>query len=436
MLKWFKFYTFCMCCVFLCALNTAQAVNVQTLKTKDGVSVWLVESHALPMVSAQVTFRAGSAFEPEGKEGVALLTASLMNEGAGHLSGEEFIQKLESMGASIGGSADKLNLSINMQTLTKHKKDVFKLLGLAISQPLFEEEAFGRMQAETLSALKRSRQSNSAIAMERFEQALYGSHPYGHPVMGYEGTVSKLTVADVKALYGHFFTKKNMVVSIVGDMTAKEALSYTEKYLSDLPKGDKRFVVEQMPSEPEPILERIEMNVPQSKVILGHLGIDRHHPDYFAAYMMNYILGGGGFNSRLMEEVREKRGLAYGVSSYFDVLPQRGGFVISTSTKNQDVETARQVILSELRKIAEKGVTQAEYEGAKSYLSGSFPLRLDSNNKILSYLSVMQMEGLGADYLDTWVANVNAVSKADIERVAKELIDTQALVTVIVGGQK
>lgn len=418
--------------MFVLAVS-AQAVTIQTLETKQGVPVWLVESHTLPMVSAQVAFRAGSAFEAKEQAGLAALTASLLNEGADDMDAQAFQTKVEELGSSVRAGASKLNLTVSLRTLSQNLDDSFELFGLAITDPRFDTEAVERVQASILSGLKQAQQDNSSVAQSKFVELLYGDHPYGHPTSGYMPTVEALDRKDVKSFYKDNFTRSNMVVSIVGDITPEKAIELVEKHLSDLPKGESRNQVLEAPKKPLPLVQRIEMNVPQSKIILGHLGLDRHHPDYFASYAMNYILGGGGFNSRLMEEVREKRGLAYGVTSYFQPMPHQGAFIVSTSTKNKDADTSRAVIIGELKRIREGGVSQKEYEGAMSYLSGSFPLRLDSNGKILSYLTTMQLENLGVDYLDTWISKVQAVSKEDIQRVANELIKPEDLLTVIVG---
>tara|TARA_R110000868_G_scaffold262401_2_gene521144 strand:- start:124825 stop:126117 length:1293 start_codon:yes stop_codon:yes gene_type:complete len=419
-----------------CAVQ-AQALNIQQVSSpKLGVQALLVESQSIPMVNIQVAFRAGSAFDPQGKGGLAHLTGALFDEGAGDLDSKAYTESLERIGALFSVNPGLLNTTFSMRTLSDKKEEAFKLLGMAISQPRFDKEAFKRMQDATLSAIKSAQQNPGSIANLLLRENLYINHPYGQPTNGIQTVVENLSVLDVQNFYKANFTRRNMVVSVVGDITKAELENYLDLLFENLPQGQGRQQVAQAPEAITPVIIRETRAVPQSTVYLAHLGINREDKDYYAAYAMNYILGGGGFNSRLMEEIREKRGLAYGVSSYFEPLPHKGAFIASVSTKNKDVQTAISLIKKEIARLKKKGVTDEEYAGAMSFLKGSFPLRLDSSSKVLGYLTTMQMENLGLDYLDKWTKRIESVSKEDMQRVAKRLLHENEMITVIVGGEE
>ena len=418
----------------LVAPSLAQAVTVNELPVKAGVEAFFVESHALPMISVQIAFRAGEAFEPEGKEGLAILTASLMNEGAGRLDSEEFQQALQEIGARLGAGADTLNFNVNLTTLTKNKDKAFDLLKLALLKPRFDKVDFQRMKTDMITSIKESAQSPSSVLAKEFDNVYYGTHPYGRtPTVK---SVEALTVKDVRAFYAKQLTQKNMVVSVVGDITADDLQKKLEDVLEDLPEGAEfRNEMCHFPPTPLPKIVRVQMSIPQTHIMMGHTGIDRQDPDYYAAYTLNYILGGGGFNSHLMEEVREKRGLAYSVYSFFEPMPIYGRFIAAVQTKNENAEKAISLMKKEIEKMRDGQVTQEELDNAKRYLVGSFPLRINTNSKILGYLSVMQMEHLGIDYLDNWSTRIEAVTLDDLKRVAKRLLNPEDLVIVSVGGE-
>ncbi|MDD9912879.1 MAG: pitrilysin family protein [Alphaproteobacteria bacterium] len=409
--------------------------KIQTVTTPKGITAWLVESDSIPMVSMEIAFRAGAAFDPKGKNGLANLTSSLLDEGAGDLDMEAFQQKLESIGARFGAGAGTLDFTVNLTTLSEKKEAAFDLLALALTQPRFDEEAVNRVKDAIMTGLKQAEERPGSFAGKAYQKAQYGDHPYGNPTSGTLESVPTLTRADIRKFYGEYITKANMVVSVVGDITAEELAKLLDASLADLPAGKKRAEIAEAPQPIVPQVVRIQKDIPQSHVIFGHLGIDRHDPDYFASYVMNDILGGGGFRSRFMDQVREKRGLAYSVYSYFAPMPHAGSFTAQVQTSNDKVDEAINLMKDQMRDIQNKGVEKDEFADDVSYLTGSFPLRLDSNDKILGYLTVMQMENLGKDYLTTWADKVSALKQEDMQRVAKRLLHPENVVTVIVGGE-
>lgn len=408
--------------------------KIQVVTTKGNLTAWLVEVHSLPMISVEVAFRAGSAYDPEDKQGLAQLAASLLDEGAGDMDATAFQNAVEAIGARFGASAGKLELSVNMSTLTDKKEDAFNLLGLALTQPRFDSDALQRIKEAMLANLKRAEEQPSSVAARAFQKALYGDHPYGHLTDGTEESVHRLTRQDVEAFHKKNLTQANMVISVVGDMTPEELAKLLDEALASLLAGEEENAIATGPDDITPTVVRIEKNTPQASIVFGHLGISREDPDYYAALVMNHTLGGGGLTSRMMEEVREKRGLAYDVRSYFVPMPHRGAFIAQVQTNNETAATAMNLMKEEMRKIRKNGVTQQEYDDAISYLTGSFPLRIDSNSKIMDHLTSMQMESLGLDYLNDWPDKIRAVTRADVQRVAKRLLHPDSVVMVVVGG--
>ena len=415
-------------------VNTAQAVDIQEVVTpKLGIKAWLVESHTLPMVNVNISFKAGSVFDMEDKNGIASLTASLLSEGSGDMDAATFTKEIEKLGGLFSTGAGKLSSTISMRMLSENKEKSFALIGQAITNPRFDAEDFERVKDAKITSIQVASQNSSHVAHKLLKEHLYENHPYGHPAGGTESSLQNLSRFDVKRFYDRNYHLKNMVVSVVGDIQAAELATYLDEIFSGFKEGEVENEFPTQTPDVTPVVVKQEMNVPQSTVYLAHKGITRENPDYYAVYFMNYILGGGGFNSRLMEEIREKRGLAYGVYSYFEPMPGGGSFIASVSTKNADAPTSIRLIKEEMERL-KQGVSDAEYEGAMSYLKGSFPLRLDSSSKVLGYLNTMQLENLGMDYLDMWTTRIGKVTKEDVKRMANKYLHPENLMTVVVGG--
>ena len=407
--------------------------NIQTVTTRGGLTAWLVESDSIPMISVDVSFRAGSAFDPEGQNGLASLALSLLDEGAGDLPMQEYQEEVERIGARIWGEAGLLTASANMATLSENKEKAFELFGLAITQPRYDDEAVERIKGAMLTGLRKIQESPDRLASRAFSQAMYGDHPYGNPTDGREETVPQLNKDMLTAYHAKFFTRKNMVISVVGDITADELAVLLDKTLADVPEGDTAYKVTTPPPAITPQTIRLEKEIPQSTVIFGHEGLSREDDDYYATLLMNEILGGGGLTSRFATEVREKKGLAYFAYSQFKPLPFHGPFIAKVSTTNEKVDEAISLMKTEMEKVQKENVTQEEYDENIQYLTGSFPLRLDSNNKILNYLTFMQMEGLGVDYLATWPDKIRAVTYEAVHKAAQKRLKPREVITVIVG---
>lgn len=409
---------------------------IQVVTSNQGLTAWLVESHSIPMVSVEVAFRAGSAWDPKGREGTADFMASLLDEGAADLDGTAFKEALEDLGSRFGAGADKLDVTVSLDSLSEKVEESFALLGKALTQPRFEAAAAKRIQEAMLASIKRGDENPDTIAGRAFAKALYGEHPYGTLTGGTPESVGKLSPKDAEEYHAKHFNQANMVVSVVGDITPEALKELLDRHLAALPAGEARNEIAHGPTTPAAQTVKIEKDVPQSSILVGHLGMDRHDPDYYAAYVMNYILGGGSFQARLMQEVRVKRGLTYGIYSTFQPMPHQGAFVVKVQTKNADAQTSIDVIEAEMRKIQEAPVGEDEFADAIRYLVGSFPLRLESNSKILNYLTAMQMENLGLDYLETWTDKIEAVTLEQVHQAAQKRLQPDNLVIVVVGAHE
>ena len=415
--------------------DAQKAMDIQKVTTPSGITAWLVESHSLPMVSLQVAFRAGSVFDPRGKNGVANLTAGMLTQGAGTLDAEAFQKQKERLGANISASASRLNITAGFDALRDVTDDTFALFAQMLRSPAFNKTDFKRLQKAVMASRKRLPERPRKLAREAFAEVVYGRyHPYSRPTEGTLRSLKKLQVDDVRAYHKKMFTKENMVVSVVGDITPKALSALLEKHLGDMPQGEKRQQVANAPKVQPPARQVIQKDIPQTTVMMGHKGLNRSAPDYFAALVTNHILGGGGFSSQLMQEVREKRGLVYGISSAFRPMPHWGAFTVAAQTKNETAEKVVDIVKKEIHKLRENGVSQEVYDAAISYLVGSFPLRLDSNGDILSYLTFMQTEQLGMDYMNDWVAKIKAVSRKDIRKAAQKRLKPDDMAVVLVGN--
>lgn len=409
--------------------------EIQVLTTPGGVTVWLMESHELPMVSVDVSVRGGSVFEPAGKEGLAQMTARLLDEGAGELKAKAYKDALEGIGARLSADADSQDITLRLMTLQEHAGRAFELLGMALCVPRFDVDALKRVREGMLADIRQGDEDPATVAWRLFRPAVYGGHVYGNSGEGTLESVGKLAENDVRAWHRDNFTKENMVVAVVGAIGAGEVMRLVDAATDGLFRGSGRAAVRQGPAATIPRIVRSPMDVPQGTVLMGHLGFSRDDPDYYALLVMNEILGGGVLTSRLGADVREKHGLAYDVRSVNSPLPHNGMFYVSFATDNAKVEMALSLVRKHLNLIRDELVPQDELDDAKAYLVGSFPLRTDSNAKLLNMLAMMQGEGLGTDYLERWPERIAAVSADDVQRVARRLIQPDGMVLTVVGRQ-
>jgi zinc protease len=419
-------------------ISAASAAEVATMKIErvvspGGIEAWLVESHANPLIAMRFAFRGGASQDPQGKEGLAYFVTAMMDEGAGPLDAIAFQEREQALAMRMDFDAGRDVMLGSLQTLTANKDEVFDLLRLALTEPRFDQDAAERVRGQILAGLKFDENDPETVASLAWDRLAFHDHPYGRPIKGTMASIAAISPGDLRDYAARIFARDKLVISVVGDIDAETLGRVLDHVFGGLPARSALEPVADATPPLGPTREIIEMDVPQSVVQLGHRGIARKHDDFMPAYVLNYILGGGGFASRLMEEVREKRGLAYSV--YSNLYPYQHGavFIGNVATKNEAVGQSIEVIESELKRIAEQGPTLEELENAKSYLTGSYALRFESSAGIANQLLWIQIEDLGIDYVGRRNALVEAVTLNDIRRVAKRLIEADRLITTIVG---
>jgi zinc protease len=426
------FILFLAACAFI-APRPAAAVTVERVESPGGIVAWLVRDSMVPLVSIEFSFRGGAALDPDGKTGLADMTTSLLDEGAGDMDSQAFQRKLSDLAVSIGFDAGMDTIRGNLKTLNTTRDEAVDLLALALTKPRFDEDAVERIRQQILAGLARRSTDPDTIAGRVWWKAVFPNHPYGQPSQGTTETIATIAADDMRRLVSERFARDQLIVGVVGDITPDELAPLLDRAFGALPANGRPFIM----VEPEPQAAGqifvVESDVPQSVVLFGHGGIRRDDRDYYTAYIMNYILGGGGFASRLYEEVREKRGLAYSVYSYMTPLSAAGIYSGGVSTANARVGESIDVIRAEWARMRDDGVSETELKDAKTYLTGSFPLRFTSTDRIARMLVGMQYNDLGIRYLDERNAFIEAVTLDDIQRVARRLLKPDDLTIVVVG---
>lgn len=403
----------------------------------NGITLLVSETHALPMVNISVAVKTGAIYDPPGKGGVAGLTAVLLDEGTKTRTSQQIAGEIDFIGGNLSTSGGMDYSSASLVVLKKDIATGLALLSDILINPVFPEEEVERKKKETLAVILSEKDDPGAVASKAFYKAVFDSHPYGVPAEGDEESVPKISREDLVSFYQKYFRPNNTIIAVVGDVDLKEAVDLINSHFKSWEKKEISF-----PDIPpvERLTKRdsifIDKKITQANILLGHTGISRDNPDFYAVYVMNYILGGGGFSSRLTKEIRDNKGLAYGVYSRFDLNKQPGAFAVSIQTKNESARVAVENILAELKRIREEEVSDEEIGEAKDYLTGSFPLKFDTNAKIAGYLIFMEFYNLGLDYFDQYLKHIAAVTKDDILRVAKKYIDTENFVTVAVAQQE
>ncbi len=428
-----KLITFVLLCGFAAgALATPQ---IQHWQSPSGARVYLVEDHNLPMLDVAVSFPAGSAYDSADKKGVAGLTHGLLDLGVQGMSEDDIARKLADVGARVGSSFDADRSAVTLRTLSSPAEHevALDILARVLQQPLFPQEVLAREKTRLIASLREAETKPEFLSEKAFGKAVFGSHPYGWQAE--VADIEKVQRADLLEFFRAHYGAKDAVVALMGDVTRQQAEAIAQQLTAQLPQSGSVVPVPAVASLDGPSEQRIPHPASQSHILIGAPGIARNDPDYFPLYVGNYILGGGGFVSRLMNEVREKRGMAYSVYSYFMPMQQPGAFQIGLQTKNEQVGEALQVVRTTVRDFVQKGVTEAELHAAKQNIIGGFPLRIDSNRKILDYLSVIGFYDLPLTYLDDFQMRVEQVNVRAINDAFRRRIDPDAMATVIVGGQ-
>ncbi|WP_199899343.1 M16 family metallopeptidase [Sneathiella glossodoripedis] len=411
----------------------ALSLEIKEIQTPGGIKAWFVEEKTIPILNMEVIWKGGGSAVAKEKSGLARLMAATLDEGAGDLDSKAFQKKLSDLSVSLSFDAGKDTFRGSLKTLSKNAEQAFELFGLAVNAPRFDEEAVERIKGQLLVGLNRQLSDPNDLAGDAWFELAFSGHPYAIPTEGTLETVPNLTPADLKSFQKNQLARDNMVIAVIGDISEADLVQYLDAAFASLPAKASLPKVERVKKLGGPANKIIPMDIPQSVIVFGGDGVLRDDPDYYAAYVLNYILGGGGFESRLYREIREKRGLVYSVYSYLSPFEEAGVHLGGLGTGEKTTIEAIELIRSELTKIRQNGVTERELEAAKKYLNGSFALRLSSNARIAGIMASMQFSNLSMDYLDERSALINAVSLEDIKRVAKRLMDPDRLLLTIVG---
>lgn len=410
----------------------AQAVQIQPVTSPGGVEFWLVSEPSIPIVSVDISFDGGSRLDPAGAEGAANMMTSLLDEGAGDLDAVAFAKARADLSARFSFSAGRDSVEVGAQMLVESLDGSIDLLASALSAPRFDPEPVARVRGQILSGIAEGETDPDTIARDAWFKAAFPGHPYGRPTDGTKASVTALTVAQLKAAHADLLVRTGAKIGVVGAIDAARAGAMIDKLMGGLPQGVAR-APKPSSDTPPPGLQVIPLAVPQSTALFGHKGIARSDPDFMAAYVVNYVLGGGGFTSRLVEQVRERRGLAYSVYSYLLPMDETALVLGGVQTANERMGESLDVIRAEWTRMATEGLTAEDLDKAKRYLTGAFALQFDSNAKISNYLVFLQRENLGIDYMQRRNALVEAVTLEDAARVAARILDPKALSIVVVG---
>lgn len=414
--------------------SPAFAMKIEEVKSASGITAWLVEDHSQPVVSGHIGFRGGAALDPDEKAGLSTFAASLLDEGAGDLDNTAFQTRLEDLAATLRFDSGQDMITVQLRSLTGNADKVFDLLHLALTQPRFDEAPMARVRNEILDALARDKRQPNAIASRIWWESAFAGHPYARSTRGTPGSIERITQQDLREFVQSRLAKDNLLIAVVGDITPAVLKPLLDKTFGDLPEHATPDTVPDVVAHPPSETVVSTLNVPQSVAMFGQPGFRRDDPDWYAGLVVLDVLAMGGLTSRLSLEVREQRGLAYSVTAQPVPLAHTGFISGLVASQNARVAQAIDLIRQEWRKMHDEGPTAKELADAKTFLTGSFPLTLDSTGRIAGTLISMQFDHLGIDYLDRRAALINKVTFADAKRVAKRLLDPDNLFFVVVGS--
>jgi len=414
----------------------AAAVEVEQVVSPGGIEAWLVRETSVPIVSMSFAFRGGAGLDPKGKEGLARLLSGLLDEGAGDKPSRAFQEHLEDHAINMSFNANLDQFSGSLVTLASEAEVAFDALGSALASPRFDADAVERVREQVIAGLARNLKNPDRIARRLLSETLFPDHVYGRPVGGTPDSVAAIEIADLRRMVAERLARDVLFIGVAGDIEPEALGTLLDRAFGALPEAAVVAEVAETTPQGAGALLIDRQPVPQSVVVFAKEGLKRDHPDFYIAYVMNHILGGGGFDSRLTEEIRVKRGLAYGVYSYLSPMDHAALVAGGAATQNARVGETLALIEAEIGRMRDEGVTEAELDEAKTYLTGSFPLRFDSNGRVADMMVGMQMADLGIDYIERRNGLIEAVTLEDVRRVAAEWLDPDALTVVIVGDPK
>jgi zinc protease len=419
------------------AMPTRAAFQIQRVVSPGGIEAWLIEDHHVPIMALDLSFQGGAALDPKGKEGLALMTASLMDEGAGTLDSTAFQKELADKSITFNFNASLDSFSGSVKTLTKYRDRAFDMLALSLTKPRFDADAVERVRREMVTTISSNLGKPNWIARRKVMETVFEGHPYSRPINGTVPSLNAINVADMRGFLKARIGRDQLLVTAAGDITPAELGQALDRIFAGVPAKAAPFSI------PEATIHGAGQTIviqregaPQTIISMAEAGIKRDDPDWYTGQILNYTLAGGGFNSRLMEDVRgaeSKRGLAYGISSSFAAFKHGGIIQIASATKNSTAGEVLGIVKDELGRVHKDGITEAEITDAKTYITGSFPLSFTSTDKLAGLLMQLREENLGIDYLERRDGLIDAVTLDDAKRVAARLINPDAMMTVLVG---
>ena len=415
------------------APNAMAKTPIERVVTPKGIEIWLVRDTKLPMLSLQFSFLGGATQDPAEKPGIASLAASLLDEGAGPYDARAFREQLEEHAIEISFAANRDSVRGSLKTLTDNRAKAFDLLKLAMTEPRFDAPEIERVRAATLASIRRNSTNPAELAKEHWYERAFPGHPYGRPTLGTLDSVPNITADDLRAYVRKNLARSNLKVAAVGAIDADTLAKLIDDTFGALPEKADLAPVPDVVPQGLGKREIVPLKIPQTMILYGGPGLKRSDPDFIPAFVLNHILGGGSFESRLFKEVREKRGLSYSVYSTLAAFKHAGLFMGAVQTKNDRAYESLDLIESEIARIAKDGPTADELDKAKKYLIGSYPLRFDSSVKIATNLLDIQFEELGLDYIDKRNAEIEAVTADDIRRAANRFLVGAKMLVLMVG---
>jgi zinc protease len=425
----------CFISLFLVPHSHALDVNREVLD--NGLTLLVSERHNLPVVKVSIGFKAGTLVEPGDKAGLANLTASLLSSGTKSRTAEQISEEADFVGAFVGGSGGDDYVTVSLSVLKKDVDLGFDLLSDIILNPSFPEDEISKKIERIKGSLRSQEEDPGFISSREFKKAVFGAHPYGRLVTGTVETLDRIGRNDIVSFHSLYYIPNNAIMAVVGDISGEEVHFLLNRYFS---KWRAKGMITSAPPLVRASKKRetimVNKDLTQANIMLGHLGVSRDHPDYYTLSVMNYILGGGGFASRLMENIREEKGLVYDIHSSFAADRYGGRFRVSLQTKNKTANEAIENVLDEINRIRSEPVNSIELSDAKSFLTGSFPMRIETSSRIARFLLAVEYYGLGIEYIDNYPEYINGVTKEDVLRVAKKHLDPDNYTLVVVANQE
>ena len=435
-MSWF-FFRLLACLAFFCGATLSEAgMTPKRTVLSNGMVLLTSEQRTLPMVSIELLVDAGSAHESAPQAGLANLTAKLLTYGTKRRSAVQINETLDFIGANLETACGQDTASLSMTVLKKDLGTGLELLADVLTQPTFPQPEIDRQKQAIIATIRATEENPGAVAGKAFAAALFPQSPYGRPVEGTEASVKALQQKNLQDFFARYYRPNRSIIAVVGDVSEQEIASLLETALRSWSKGEPSAVATAPVKIGSSKLVRMNKDLTQANIIMGHIGVERGNPDYYAVQVMNYVLGGGGFSSRVMDSIRNERGLAYSVYSFFAAERSHGTFEFVMQTKNETAMEAIRIGNDEIRRMREEPVSDQELNDAKDYLIGSFPLRFDTNRKVASFLAQVEYFKLGLDYPDRYPDLIRSVNGEEVLRVAKQYLHPEMLITVIVGNLK